>query len=186
MLKTFYYGLLLFYFIDAEIGSVVTNVSATDVDSPGIQYRILSGDEFLIDTITGSIFLSGYLDREAVETYSLSVLAVDSSSNTGLAEVIVTVIDVNDNSPQFEQSEYQGFVSENSLEGEIVLLVLNGSSVRILATDFDEPNSPNSLVQYGLQGVDAARFNINSLTGIITVAQGIIILSDPTSGQIPE
>ncbi|XP_064018305.1 protocadherin alpha-6-like [Pogoniulus pusillus] len=76
------------------------------------------------------------LDREAVPIHKLLLTASDGGrpSLTGTMEVVVSVLDVNDNAPQFSQSVYKVQLTESAPEGTVV--------VRVNATDPD-------LGQYG-------------------------------------
>ena len=68
-------------------------------------------------------------------------IAADSrKSQVAQSSVTVTVLDVNDNSPQFTMSEYKGMVSENSGTGTKIMTVL--------ATDLDV----NRTIRYSLKG----------------------------------
>lgn len=156
---------------DASIGDMVTTVVATDSDSTDLTYRIMN-DDFSIVSDSGLIQVLGVLDRERVSVYTLVILAEDDAGNTGTTQVRVVVTDVNDESPQFQQAEYIARINENSLEGTPVLPFLNGTSVRILAVDNDEPNTLNSQVVYTLVGTNAQKFNIDMTSGIVTVARG--------------
>lgn len=160
---------------DASTGAIVTTVVATDADSTDLTYSILMGnmnDDFSIVSESGDIQVLGVLDRERVPVYSLVILAVDDAGNNGTTQVRVVVTDVNDETPQFQQNEYEARINENSLEGTPVLPFLNGTSVRILAVDNDEPNTLNSQVVYTLDGPNAPEFNIDMTSGIVTVARG--------------
>ena len=81
-------------------------VQATDADSGdgGVvdSYRIVSGNigsVFRLNSTTGVLATSGSLDREVVDQYTVIVSATDRGvdSQTGTAEVRVTVTDVDDN-----------------------------------------------------------------------------------------
>lgn len=62
-----------------------------------------SGAPFSINETNGELFTTGALDRETMASYSLTVVAHDGytrNSLSSLATVLVTIEDVNDNSPQ--------------------------------------------------------------------------------------
>ena len=68
-----------------------------------------SGLPFLVNTSSGMLLVDGVIDRELTESYELSVTAVALNSNraiAALAVVFITVSDVNDNAPVFDESEY--------------------------------------------------------------------------------
>ena len=150
-------------------------MQATDRDGPILIYSIIGGNDgnyFFINSGTGVIQVFASPDREQTSTFNLLVLADDSAGNNGTATVRITVTDINDNRPVFQQSQYTAFIPENSLEGTPVLPVLNGSTIRIQAIDNDQPNTLNSRVVYRLEGSNAPRFNIDFASGIVTVARG--------------
>ena len=129
-------------------------------------------DDFSIVSGNGVIQVLRPLDRERTPVYTLVIVAEDDAGNTGTTQVRVVVTDINDETPQFQQTQYTARIDENSLEGTQVLPFLDGTSVRILAIDDDEPNTPNSQVVYTLTGVNAGEFNIDRTSGIVTVARG--------------
>lgn len=55
------------------------------------------------------------LDYEQQTSYSLTLEAKDGGNRTTTANILVNVIDVNDNAPIFEQSEYRRNIREGSL-----------------------------------------------------------------------
>ena len=98
----------------ASSGLSVIKVTATDPDSSlngRISYSIIHGAEgkFDIDRNSGLIRVSGILDRETVAEYVLNVSALDGSyyPREGFGTVIVTLLDVNDNSPIFIKQVYR-------------------------------------------------------------------------------
>jgi cadherin EGF LAG seven-pass G-type receptor 1 len=111
---------------DAPIGTTVLIVTATDADV-GINAQItytLSNDDtsagmsaaemFSINPQSGAIVTKAHLDRETTSGYSLTVTAKDggnpSHSETTIVEI--TVVDVNDNKPEFNAPIYHATISE--------------------------------------------------------------------------
>ncbi|KAF6771801.1 hypothetical protein AHF37_09848 [Paragonimus kellicotti] len=83
------------------------------------------------------------LDREFINTYSLSITAVDHGvieAKTGQLMLTVKVADVNDESPQFTRTHYVFTLSENSPPGFVIGFVS--------ATDPD--SGDNGRVRYSL------------------------------------
>ncbi|XP_029464800.1 cadherin-23 isoform X2 [Rhinatrema bivittatum] len=97
---------------------------------------------FKIDGITGIITVKGLVDREKGNSYVLTVVADDGSPKQDSAvKVLITVLDENDNSPQFDiTSDSLVSVAEDSSVGRRVALVL--------ARDPDAGN--NGLVTFSL------------------------------------
>ncbi|XP_066416544.1 protocadherin alpha-6-like [Molothrus aeneus] len=83
------------------------------------------------------------LDRETIPVHRLVLTATDGGrpSLTGTMELVISVLDVNDNAPQFNQSVYKVQVPENAERGTLL--------IRLNATDLDE--GANSNISYSLQ-----------------------------------
>jgi len=156
------------------IGTTIQNVRATDEDwerNGEILYSFVNTGEamgiFDIDPQLGSITTVSALDREVTATYHLVVAAVDNSLNvaerhTATTVVMVTVLDENDNRPQFENATYEVDVPEN--------VDVHSSPViaRIRATDRDE--GLNGVVKYSIAGWNyGGTFEIDSSTGDLSV-----------------
>ncbi|XP_072247670.1 B-cadherin-like isoform X2 [Leuresthes tenuis] len=126
---------------------------------------------FVMDRITGILYITQPLDREKQAKYMFKAHAV--AEGTGQAEepmdVNVVVIDQNDNSPIFEKSTYVGEVAEASPIGYEV--------IQVVATDLDEPNNDNSDIGYSIVSQEPTEpssqmFVINKVTGMIRVNAG--------------
>lgn len=108
--------------------------------------------------------INGFLDRETTPAYSLVIEALDGGSPPlrGKMTVNITIQDVNDNQPIFNQSRYFATVPENATIGTSVL--------QVYATDTDA--SENGLVEYSInrrQSDKDQMFRIDSNTGLISV-----------------
>ena len=69
---------------------------------------------------TGRIYTIGQLDREQVSRYDLTVVARDTSDQplSGSSQVTITVLDYNDNAPEFSKDTFTFEVEEESLLGD--------------------------------------------------------------------
>ena len=154
----------------SSTGTTVVTVQADDADSGllgQVRYSIVGNtsiiNTFTINVTTGEISINGDTDRESIDSYSFTVQAVDSggtNAQSTTTTVAVTITDINDNAPIFDQSMYQAVVLENT-SVPIQLLTIN-------ATDADQPGSPNSMVSYSLSdGFNL--FEIDSPTGSFSV-----------------
>lgn len=108
--------------------------------------------------------INGFLDRETTSSYSLVLEALDGGSPPlrGEMTVNITIQDVNDNQPIFNQSRYFATVPENATVGTTVL--------QVFATDTD--SGDNGQIQYTInrrQSDRDAMFRIDSTTGVISV-----------------
>ncbi|XP_031823068.1 cadherin EGF LAG seven-pass G-type receptor 2 isoform X1 [Sarcophilus harrisii] len=156
-----------------EVGYEVLTVRATDGDAPpnaNILYRLVEGpggpppEVFEIDPRSGVIRTRGPVDREAVESYQLTVEASDQGRDPGprsaTATVCLSVEDDNDNAPQFSEKRYVVQVREDVTPGAPVL--------RVTATDRDKGS--NALVHYSIMSGNArGQFYLDAQTGALDV-----------------
>ncbi|TRY56783.1 hypothetical protein DNTS_035602, partial [Danionella cerebrum] len=142
-------------------GSNVVSVTATDPDSGiwGIvKYSIYGSgaDLFLIQPDSGIIYTQPWasLDAEVKSKYNFYVKAEDTEGKYSLAEVFVTILDLNDHSPAFH---------DNSLERTMVI----GAPVKVEAID-DDAEEPNNVIEYSIMKADPDNvFEIDAETGEI-------------------
>ncbi|XP_069477477.1 neural-cadherin-like [Ambystoma mexicanum] len=127
---------------NVPLGTPVAHLSAIDLDS-GLNgmfsYHILNESDprgqFAIDR-EGCVRVEQSLDRETVAQHRLLILATDMGQPalTGTATILVTLLDINDNGPEFE-APYSPVVWENTASPHVVHL--NETSVLLHATDRD-------------------------------------------------
>ncbi|KAM6916735.1 cadherin-related family member 1a isoform 1-T1 [Xenentodon cancila] len=143
-------------------GSNVVSVTATDPDSGPwgeVKYSIYGSgaDLFLIQPASGIIYTQPWasLDAEVRSKYNFYVKAEDMEGRYSLAEVFVTVLDLNDHPPAF---------NDNFLEKTMVI----GAPVKIEAVD-DDAEVPNNVIEYAIMKAEPDNniFDINSDTGEI-------------------
>ncbi|XP_076265474.1 protocadherin-like wing polarity protein stan isoform X1 [Rhynchophorus ferrugineus] len=159
---------------DALIGTTVLVVSATDNDV-GLNAQITyslgedagTDSAFTINPQTGAIITTKPLDRETISGYLLTVTAKDGGtpSLSDTTDVEISVIDVNDNYPQFKQAAYSGSVPEDALVGTSV--------VQVAATDADI--GLNGRIRYTLSEKDQedGSFVIDPASGVIRTNKGL-------------
>ncbi|XP_053893209.1 protocadherin alpha-8-like isoform X11 [Malaclemys terrapin pileata] len=146
---------------DADIG---TNSLLT--------YKLSPSEYFTIKVQTNEeqskslvLVLKQSLDREETPAHHLLLSATDGGKPelTGTVQLLITVLDVNDNVPSFNQSSYKVRLLENAANGTMVM--------KVNATDLDE--GINKDILYTLRGVTqpnvSATFRIDSNTGEISV-----------------
>ncbi|NXX24238.1 PCDA2 protein, partial [Nicator chloris] len=115
---------------------------ASDADigaNAQLSYTLSPSEHFTLDVKSSdesrrSLFLvlAKSLDRETIPVHRLVLTASDGGrpSLTGTVELVISVLDANDNAPQFNQSVYKVQLLENATEGMLV--------ARVNATDPDE------------------------------------------------
>lgn len=153
---------------DAEVGTLVTKVHATDNDigvNRKIKYAFVDSfrDHFRIAQDSGIITLAKPLDREEKAFYNLTVQAVDQGSPklSSTSSLIVNVQDINDNPPEFTSKHFFASIPEVNLIGSEV--------IKILATSKD--TGVNAEVYFSIiGGNEQKKFQINRTTGVVEVA----------------
>ncbi len=115
-------------------------------------------DKFSINQDTGVLSTKVKLDFEEKSNYTVQVSITDGT-NRDEASVLVEVLDINDNSPVFENHPATVEVPEDHTVGDEV--------TSVTATDAD--SEFNGEVRYTLLG-GVGRFNVDQETGVITLA----------------
>ncbi|XP_053847204.1 protocadherin alpha-13-like [Vidua macroura] len=113
--------------------------------------------------IEPELLLMKSLDRETIPVHRLVLTASDGGrpSLTGTMELVISVLDANDNAPQFNQSVYKVQLPESAAVGTLVW--------RVNATDADEGS--NSEVTY-------------AVTNFIPPSGKDVISINPNTGEI--
>ncbi|XP_066185584.1 protocadherin alpha-6-like [Sylvia atricapilla] len=118
---------------DANIGS---NAQLSYTLSLSEYFRI---EEENSNSRSKSLFLvlTKSLDRETIPVHRLVLTASDGGrpSLTGTMELVISVLDANDNAPQFNQSVYNVHLPEDAVQGTLV--------AQMNATDLDEGTNRN-------------------------------------------
>ncbi|KAH1178162.1 cadherin-17 [Mauremys mutica] len=141
------------------LGSNIGTLHATDMDKENtlnsrLQFRIVdqnpkipSDSLFIIQQEAGTFQLSRYLlNKQVASNYSVTVEVTDKVFTT-LCDVKINVIDINDQIPIFEKSDYGNCtILEDTPEGEVIL--------EIQATDADEPFTGSSQIIYQIEEGD--------------------------------
>ncbi|XP_038157745.1 protocadherin alpha-8-like isoform X8 [Cyprinodon tularosa] len=153
-------------------------VGASDLDvakNSVSTYKLSRNDYFSLeihkteDSVSAELVLQKALDREKQPTIKLTVTALDGGNppKSGTAQIIITVLDINDNSPVFSSSLYKARISENISVGSTVIV--------LSAVDADE--GINAEIQYSLRtkGQDQVLdlFQIDSKTGAVLIKGNI-------------
>ncbi len=161
-------------------GTEVGAVHAVDLDSepynefefslvpnPGSMVNL-----FNIDPETGVITTRAVLDREETPVYQLIVSAndVEDPSMSSTATVSIYVSDTNDNSPTFE------FPSQGNNTIQMSNLAhLGYEIIPVKAVDRDISRNGNLTYEF-YKGNEEGNFNIDSLTGVISVARSLKLI----------
>ncbi|XP_042320066.1 cadherin-17 [Sceloporus undulatus] len=141
------------------VGNLIGTVRASDADQGGtiasrLEYHIIDQNPkipvdnvFRIDSGAGTInLLQNALRKQIVSNYSLKVEVTDPAFRT-VCDVQINVIDINDQIPIFEKSDY-GYITlpENKPVGTVIM--------EIQANDGDEPFTGSSQIVYAVKKGD--------------------------------
>ncbi|XP_032868636.1 cadherin-23 isoform X2 [Amblyraja radiata] len=152
-------------------GKTVRVITALDQDRGrprGIGYTIVSGNTnsiFALDYISGALTLSGPLDRENPlysSGFTLTVRGTElnddrTPSNATVSTTFnILVIDVNDNPPQFNRSEYIVSITE---------LAQVGFALPLFIQVQDKDDVPNNMFDVQLIGNNSDHFTISPTSG---------------------
>ena len=154
---------------NATLGTTVGFASSTDPDIGDTRnYTIVSGNTngaFGINAGSGEIVVlnPAALDYEVLTSFSLTIEVADSNGASSTAVVTINVTNVSDNSISAisDVDAASEIIAENSSNGTVV-------GITALATDADAPDT----IGYTLTDDAGGRFAIDSVTGVITVANG--------------
>ncbi|XP_048399617.2 protocadherin-10-like [Stegostoma tigrinum] len=146
---------------DADVGTnAVSNYEISTNKHFGLKTRIRSDGSKIAE-----LMLENPLDREQHSSFHLTLTAIDGGTprRSGSAEIVITVLDVNDNAPVFDHQIYKINLLENLPEGSII--------TTINAIDLDQ--GTNGEIKYYLSSHVSRSvselFRLNQATGQIRV-----------------
>ena len=157
---------------DVAVSDTIDIVSCSDLDiEMNIEYEITDSypngtfpSTFAINTTGGEITLQMPLDYELSPVYMIEVVCTDSGGFQDNATVVITVADVNDNSPIITTIFDDVIqINDQSQLGYVVGV--------FLCTDAD--SNENGNVTYSVDTNDF--FNIDEITGVISVAMSLVL-----------
>ncbi|XP_067685434.1 protocadherin Fat 4-like [Haliotis asinina] len=152
---------------DTVLGTTIMNISANDndVSNSVLSFSITLGNaenKFWIDPTSGTVVLQAALDREATDTYSLTVEVADGTgagTRTATTQLTVLVLDINDNDPICAPSNYINTLPEDSNIGTTV------SSLTCSDADSSTPTLDYSITTGNGEG----KFTIDAASGVVTI-----------------
>ena len=162
---------------NSTLGTTIGRISASDADEGAnavVSYRLASGNGIGIFTITaeGFILLSDHLDFELTTVYSIAVEASDGGtpSLSGIATVVISVQDINDNSPVFSQNVTVISINENMPMSTIIVI--------LQANDSD--SGSNGDIRYSVHARNSNDFSIDPREGRLITSREFDFESDPS------
>uniref|UniRef100_G1MRD4 Cadherin domain-containing protein n=1 Tax=Meleagris gallopavo TaxID=9103 RepID=G1MRD4_MELGA len=164
---------LVIIFTKEQEEEILFSRSLYEASVPENSYSIIDGNAenlFTVETsvtesetsykLVGNLVLSSVLDKETIASHRLVLLASDHGkpSLNSTATVLITVLDVNDNPPEFSSSEYHVHIKESLPVGSHV--------IEVLANDPDEGS--NAEITYAIiSGNDKQYFRMDGKTGSV-------------------
>uniref|UniRef100_A0A8C3UYE4 FAT atypical cadherin 2 n=1 Tax=Catharus ustulatus TaxID=91951 RepID=A0A8C3UYE4_CATUS len=146
-------------------GTTIAQLKAEDADTDDngrVKYSLLTPtDKFAINSVTGEVTVTGALDRELWPCYVLKIEARDQPK-TGfqlfsVTDLIVTLEDVNDNTPQCLPALNSVKVPEDLPVGTVLLFL----------EAFDPDAGSGGEVRYSLINNEEMMFHVDKLTGAL-------------------
>uniref|UniRef100_A0A8C0H1Q3 FAT atypical cadherin 2 n=1 Tax=Chelonoidis abingdonii TaxID=106734 RepID=A0A8C0H1Q3_CHEAB len=152
---------------DVTAGTTVAQVKAEDADTDDngkVKYSFLAPtDKFVINSVTGEVTVTGPLDRELWPHYVLKIEARDQPRMGhqlfSVTDLVVTLEDVNDNSPHCIPALNHVKVPEDLPLGTILLFL----------EAFDPDAGSGGEVKYSLINNEERTFHMERLTGALRV-----------------
>nr|XP_039265780.1 protein dachsous-like [Styela clava] len=158
---------------DEKHGTRIGNIAASSPDD--ISYYIRSDPPmsswFSVDTKTGDITVASSIDREIFSEVNLQIMASAGSPPVyGFSTMIITINDINDNSPVF--TDQNPFLDHDVIKSVTIPYSWNTQSpiYTVKASDSDAQN--NALIRFSLID-DAGHFSINMNSGEIKLRSSL-------------
>jgi uncharacterized delta-60 repeat protein len=143
---------------------------ATDPDgSDTVSYSLddTAGGRFAINSTTGVVTVAGGIDREASGSYNLTIRATSSDASFSTQSFTITVGDI-------DEFDVGAVTDTNASSNNVNENAAVGTTVGIIATASDADATTNAIT-YTLTDDAGGRFAINSSTGVLTVANGLLL-----------
>ncbi|XP_038519511.1 LOW QUALITY PROTEIN: protocadherin Fat 2 [Canis lupus familiaris] len=152
---------------DTEVGTTIAELKAKDADSDDngrVRYTLLSPTEkFSLHPLTGELVVTGHLDRESEPQYILKVEARDQPRKGhqlfSVTDLIITLEDANDNSPQCI-TELSSLKVPEDLPPGTILTFLDAS---------DPDIGPAGEVRFVLLDDAHGTFHVDLMTGALSL-----------------
>ena len=145
---------------EEQAGYFILKITATDEDS--VFYQIINTDKFFfINQTSGELFTNAVFDFETLPNgYNLTVEAYDDRTppKSASATVVLSVTDINDNTPYFSNDSYTAELREGIYVQEFVIKL----------TAMDNDSGSNAEIEYAIVPTNfSSAFNISS-EGVLT------------------
>ncbi|XP_014649495.1 PREDICTED: LOW QUALITY PROTEIN: protocadherin alpha-3 [Ceratotherium simum simum] len=169
----------LFLYESRPPGSRIPLEGAADADigvNSLLTYSLNSNEYFTLDVKRNDeeikslgLVLKKLLDREDTPEHHLIITAVDGGKPqlAGATQLKITILDVNDNAPEFERTVYKVKLFENAPNGTLVVIVN--------ASDLDEGINKDIVYSFNtdMSADTLSKFHLDPVNGYISVKGNI-------------
>ena len=178
---------------EEPVGTTVLDIDVQYIDAHDIprgetygSYSYVAGfDEsyFNLDLATGTITNAAILDRDRVGAQITFNLRVNFTSNDGFSDTIdltISLLDINDNTPSFNQSEYEVTVPEKQAPGTSFFQAIAFDPDQVLITMGVDPETLDLITIYVISngrviytidsGNEDGQFMIHPDNGMLSIA----------------
>ncbi|KAL0182616.1 hypothetical protein M9458_021991, partial [Cirrhinus mrigala] len=160
----------------AKPGSVIGSVRAHDhrevTSGSQVTYLVVGGTDhegtFMVDRLTGDVYLARELDYEKGSRYTLQIEVDDFSKaypSTHMVQLEISVQDSNDHAPEFPEDPVTIVIPEN---------IQAGSSIYTFQATDKDGSGPNSEIRYSIQQrwPDIPElFSLDPVTGVLKLGR---------------
>ena len=151
--------------------TVGLTAAASDADATTntISYSLTdsAGGRFAISTNSGVVTVAGTIDREAAASYNITVRATSADASFSDQAFTLNIVDVDefDVGPVTDNDAAANNVAENAI---------NGTTVGLTAAASDA-DATNNTITYSLTDDAGGRFAIDGNSGVVSVANGLLL-----------
>uniref|UniRef100_A0A8C1TQ36 Protocadherin-16 n=1 Tax=Cyprinus carpio TaxID=7962 RepID=A0A8C1TQ36_CYPCA len=160
----------------AKPGSVIGSVRAHDEHEMNLNgqvtYLVVGGTDhegtFMVDRLTGDVYLARELDYEKGSRYTLQIEVDDFSKaypSTHMVQLEINVQDSNDHAPEFPEDPVTIVIPEN---------IQAGSSIYTFQATDEDGSGPNSEIRYSIQQQwpdIPDLFSLDPVTGVLKLGR---------------
>lgn len=143
-------------------GTAVGQVIVTDADGGPVTLTVLNGP-FLVDSngmVTSNAGINFFDYDNLPIYYHFTIVASDEDERRDTANVVVSLVNVNDNSLVFTQHYNTTLTTGNYSSQPLLALVAS-----------DEDSSTNGIISYNIQSDNSGGlFQVNNVTGLLTIS----------------
>jgi ELWxxDGT repeat protein len=165
------------------VNGTAVGITAVAADEDGsnntVTYSLTSdaSGRFAIDSETGVVTVAdaSLLDFESTTSHEITVLATGNDGSTSSQSFTIQITD-------FDEFDVSAVSDSNVTANVVAENATNGAAVGITASATD-PDGSNNTVTYSLDDDAGGRFAIHPVSGVVTVANGLLLDFETTTAH---